>query len=244
MASLALLSTSSTPKLFNNLSDDEDEGPMCLMTKGTKVSNYTNPPSSPTSTSSEVENDLEEEEAQLKENMIKKFGKLGYKQIKKLMEKLEKKKEILREQEELLILEKERNLVLEESLAKKKDKVEKLATDLSLANDSNVRMSKDHALANDSLASLKNAHSELQERHSRLEDIYKNLEVNYSTLWESTKSNSKATLDSNASTSKGCSKCHNHDINACVTNLAKLEEAIKAKYANLQVEHTSWKEKP
>jgi len=33
------------------------------------------------------------------------------------MEKLEKKKEILREQEELLILENERNLVLEESLA-------------------------------------------------------------------------------------------------------------------------------
>ena len=77
--SLALLSTSSTPKLFNNLSDDEDEGPMCLMAKGTKVTNYANPPSSPTSTSSEVENDLEEEEAQLKENMIKKFGKLGYK---------------------------------------------------------------------------------------------------------------------------------------------------------------------
>ena len=54
------------------------------MVKGTKVSNYANPPSSPTSTSSEVENDLEEEEAQLKENMIKKFGKLGYKQIKNL----------------------------------------------------------------------------------------------------------------------------------------------------------------
>ena len=50
--------------------------------------------------------------------MIKKFSKLGYKQIKKLMEKLEKKKEILREQKELLILEKERNLALEESLAK------------------------------------------------------------------------------------------------------------------------------
>ncbi|XP_039811708.1 uncharacterized protein LOC120674620 [Panicum virgatum] len=161
--SLALLSTSSTPKLFNNLSDDEDEGPMCLMAKGTK----------------------------------------------------------------------ERNLVLEESLAKKKDKVEKLAMDLSLANNSNVRMSKDHALANDSLARLKNAYSELQERQSRLADIYKNLEVNHSTLWESTKSNSKATIDSNASTSKGFSKCHNHDINACVTNLAKLEEAIKAKDAQI-----------
>ena len=52
---------------------------MCLMAKETKVSNYANPPFSPTSTSSKVENDFEEEEAQLKENMIKKFGKLGYK---------------------------------------------------------------------------------------------------------------------------------------------------------------------
>ena len=161
--------------------------------------------------------------------MIKKFGKEGYKQIKKLVEKLEKKKEILREKEALLVLEKERNLSLEESLAKEKDKVEKLTTDLSLANDSNVRMSKDHALAKDSLASLTNVHSELQERHSRLEDINKDLEVSYSTLWESTKSSSKANLDSNASTSKGCSKCYNHDINACVTNLSKLEEAIKSK---------------
>ena len=64
----------------------------------------------------------------------------------------------------MLILEKERNLALEESLAKEKDKVEKLAMDLSLAKDSNLRMSKDHALANDSLANLKNANSELQER--------------------------------------------------------------------------------
>ena len=68
------------------------------MAKGTKITNYANPPSSPTSTCNELENDLDEEEAQLKENMIKKFGKLDYKQIKKLMEKLEKKKEILREQ--------------------------------------------------------------------------------------------------------------------------------------------------
>ena len=129
----------------------------------------------------------------------------------------------------MLILEKERNLALEESLAKEKDKVENLAMDLSLANDSNVRMSKDHALAKDSLASLKNVHSELQERHSCLEDIDTDLEVSYSTLWGSTKSSFKANLNSSASTSKGCSKCYNHDINACVTNLSKLEEAIKGK---------------
>ena len=37
----------------------------------------------------------------------------------------------------------------------------------------------------------------------------------------------------NISTSKGCSKCYKFDINACKTNLAKLEELIKAKYKQL-----------
>jgi hypothetical protein len=95
-------------------------------------------------------------------NMIKKFSKKGLKEIIKLLDKLEEKKEILHEQEDLLILEKERNLCLEKSLAEEKAKVEKLTTDLSLANDSNKRISKDYTLANESLASLKATHSELQ----------------------------------------------------------------------------------
>jgi hypothetical protein len=41
--------------------------------------------------------------------MIKQFSKKGYKEIKRLLEKLEKKKVSLHEQEDLLILEKERN---------------------------------------------------------------------------------------------------------------------------------------
>jgi hypothetical protein len=45
-------------------------------------------------------------------NMIKKFGRKGHKEIKNLLDKLEKKKEILHEQEDLIILEKERNLAL------------------------------------------------------------------------------------------------------------------------------------
>ncbi|XP_039834532.1 uncharacterized protein LOC120695316 [Panicum virgatum] len=36
-ASLALFTTSSTPRLFNNLSDDEDDHSMCLMAKGNKL---------------------------------------------------------------------------------------------------------------------------------------------------------------------------------------------------------------
>jgi hypothetical protein len=59
------------------------------------------------------------------------------------LEKLEKKKVSLHEQEDLLILENERNLALERRLAKDAAKVEKLTIDLSLANNSNKRMSKD-----------------------------------------------------------------------------------------------------
>jgi hypothetical protein len=49
------------------------------------------------------------------------------------------------------------------------------------------------------------------------------------TLWESTKGTPTATLNSSASTSKGCSICSNIDINALKTNHARLEEKIKSK---------------
>jgi uncharacterized protein (DUF3084 family) len=162
-------------------------------------------------------------------NMIKNFGKKGHKEIKKLWDKLGKKKEILLEQEDFLNLEKERNLALEKSLAEEKAKVEKLTMDLSLANDSNKWMSKDYTLANESLASLKATHSELQSSLSCLTEKYKNLEANYSSLWESTKATRLATLDSSASTSKGCFMCSNIDIHVLKTNHATLEERIKSK---------------
>jgi hypothetical protein len=133
----------------------------------------------------------------------------------------------------LLILEKERNLTLEKALAEEKVKVEKLAIDLSLANDSKERMSKETTLINQSLTSLKATHGELQESFSCLTTKYKCLEVSYNALWESTKTNSKATLDSNVSTSEGCSRCYKIDVQACITNLAKLENLIKAKDAQL-----------
>jgi hypothetical protein len=62
-----------------------------------------------------------------------------------------------------------------------------------------------------------------------LTEKYKTLEANYSILWESTKATPKETLDSSASTSKGCSICSNIDINALKTNHARLEEKIKSK---------------
>jgi hypothetical protein len=84
-------------------------------------------------------------------------------------------------------------------------------------------------LANESLASLKATHSELQSSFSCLTEKHKNLQANYSTLWESTKANPKATLDSSASTSKGCFIFSNIDINSLKTNHARLEERIKSK---------------
>src|SRR5207253_1927739 len=83
-----------------------------------------------------------------KDIMIKEFGMKGYKVIKKLMEKLEKREISLEMQEDLLVLEKERNLALETSLAKANEKVEELAKELSLANDSIEEKMIDIAKAN------------------------------------------------------------------------------------------------
>jgi hypothetical protein len=231
MATLAMEQGSSSPRLFNNNSDDEDDSHFCLMARGSKVSNSSTSSNLTTSSSSTPSNDIDnlDDEEEIEANMIKQFGKKGFKEIKRLMEKLEKKKGILHEQEDLLVLEKERNLALEKSLAEANAKVEKLSIDLSLANDSNKRMSKENTLANESLATLKSKNSELQESLSCLTVKFKDLEVNYNALWESTKAKPKATLDSNSSTSKGCSRCYKFDISAYETNLARLEEVVKGK---------------
>jgi DNA-binding PadR family transcriptional regulator len=112
--------------------------------KGTKVQES----STSSSTSSDAQNYLEDEEEQHRAYMIKECGKKSFKEIKKLMEKLEKKSECLNRQEDLLILEKQRNLALENTFAEEKAKIEKLVIDLSLANDSNQRMSKENTLIN------------------------------------------------------------------------------------------------
>ena len=225
--------SSSSSRLFPNMSsDDEDDAHHCFMARGTKVKNKSRHSSSKSSSSdndNDSDSDFEIDEPSIEECMIKKFGKKGFKEIKKLMKEVEKRDTSLSKQEDLLILMEERNRALEEELTKERQKIKKLGIDLSLTNDSHKRASKDLTLANEALAKLKSSYSELQNSFSCLEGKYKDLEVNYSVLWESTSSQSKVTLDSNASTSEGCSKCYKVDINACLTNLAKLKELNKAK---------------
>jgi hypothetical protein len=100
VANVAIQSTS-TSQLFTNLFDDSYT-PTCLMAKGDKVTLF----------SDDFTND-DDEQIAMKNKMIKEFGLNGYNVITKLMEKLDKRKATLDAQEDLLILEKERNLELQ-----------------------------------------------------------------------------------------------------------------------------------
>jgi small-conductance mechanosensitive channel len=94
------------------------------------------------------------------ESIFKGLSKNVMSKLKELMETIEGQ-ENPEKQEDLLILEKERNLELEELLAKEKEKVEKLTKELNLANSS--------------IASLENNNSMVQEKLSSLDESHKTL---------------------------------------------------------------------
>src|SRR6187455_3286294 len=119
VANVAIQSTSSA-QLFTNLQDDSYT-PTCLMAKGDKVTLFSNDFSN-----------HDDDQIAMKNKMIKEFGLNGYNVITKLMEKLDKRKEILDAQEDLLILEKERNLELQELLFNKDEMLEALTKEVSL----------------------------------------------------------------------------------------------------------------
>jgi hypothetical protein len=72
-----------------------------------------------------IDNDVDDQLA-MKNKMIKEFGLNGYNVITKLMKKLDKRKATLDAQEDLLILEKERNLELQGLLSNKGEMLEVL----------------------------------------------------------------------------------------------------------------------
>ena len=143
IASVAIHKATPTPCLFTNLSDDEDDNTLtCLMAKGRKV--QSDDPSS-----------SDDEEYSSKQNMIKEFGLNGYNVIKNLMKKLEKREMTLDKQEDLLILEKERNLALEKSLAEDREKMEELTRELSLAKTTIEEKDENLAKVNSSMDNLR-----------------------------------------------------------------------------------------
>ena len=79
----------------------------------------------------------------------------------------------------------------------------------------------DHAITKKANKSLKKKHCDLDEKH-------KELEMQFSILWDSNSHLTKAKETSTPSTSQGCGKCYNLDLNAYSTNLANMEAMRKA----------------
>jgi hypothetical protein len=63
----------------------------------------------------------------------------------------------------------------------------------------------------------------LKKKYCNLDEKHKELELQYNVLWDSSSHPSKAKDSSTPSTSQGCGKCYNLDLNAYSTNLANME---------------------
>ena len=64
-------------------------------------------------------------------------------------------------------------------------------------------------------------------KYCDLDEKHKELELQYSILWDSNSHPSKAKETSTPSTSQGCGKCYNIDLNAYFTNLSNMEPMKK-----------------
>ena len=83
----------------------------------------------------------------------------------------------------------------------------------------------DHAITKKANKALKKKYCDLDEKH-------KELEMQYGILWDSNSYLPKAKETSTPSTSQGCGKCFNLDLNAYSTNLANME-AMRKEIASL-----------
>ena len=78
----------------------------------------------------------------------------------------------------------------------------------------------DHAIT-------KKANNALKKKYCDLDEKHKELGLQYGILWDSNSHPSKAKETSTPSTSQGCGKCYNLDLNAYSTNIANMEAMRK-----------------
>jgi hypothetical protein len=175
VASIAIQRSTSTSRPFTNLTDDIDT-PTCLMAKGEKVHLFN------ASTFDGIN-----DEHSMKTKMISEFGLNGYNIITKLMEKLENRKATL-VQEDLLILEKERNLELQELIINKDEMLETLTKELSLVKVTLEEKNCELSCAKTSFVGLANAKEALETNLSCLKVQSQELQVQLDTLKTTTTS--------------------------------------------------------
>jgi hypothetical protein len=128
------------------------------------------------------------------------FCKYHKSMIKGLMKQARVRDELFEQQEELLFQERKSNDELKKLLALEKSMVEKLDQKL--------------ALSKETACSLKSSIGALQGQHDVLQKTHQDLEVQFDALSSSTSNTSSDTEAPKASTSKGCERCYNLDINA------------------------------
>ena len=81
-------------------------------------------------------------------------------------------------------------------------------------------------------ALTRKANVALSDKYCGLVGRNEHLEQQYNLLWESTSHSSNAKDTTSPSTSQGCGKCYNLDLNAYSTNLANMK-AMRKKIARL-----------
>jgi hypothetical protein len=138
--------------------------------------------------------------------------------ITKLMEDLESVQAELEFREETLIQQEDLYIASKEALALERSEVESLHKALT-------KEQGDHAITKKENIALKKKYCDLNEKH-------KELELQYNVLWDSNSHPSKAKDASIPSTSQGCEKYYNLDLNAYSTNLANME-AMRKEIARL-----------
>jgi chromosome segregation ATPase len=103
-----------------------------------------------------------DDEYSMKNKTINEFGLNGYNVITKLMEKLEKRKATLDTHEDLLILEKERNLELQGLISNKDEMLEVLTKEMSSVKVTTKDKENEISCAKTSIVNLENAKEALE----------------------------------------------------------------------------------
>jgi hypothetical protein len=106
----------------------------------------------------------------------------------------------------------------QDTLRSERSELEALRLEVSQAESVIATLKEDLAASQAQCNSLKSRNEELEEQ--------------YSLIWSSTSHPSEINGDSSASTSKGCDKCYNIDLDSFATNLANME-ALKKEIARL-----------
>ena len=146
--------------------------------------------------------------------------------------KMDELEETLESQEELLRLERETSKTLDKDLAYERKENKRIKDSLK-TNDNillGVRelltsekekvndLTKKYSLVEDTNANLRSENAKLQESFTSLQAIHKALEVEHNTTRESNSKASEKSSSSIPSTSNGCVRCYNIDIQTCATN--------------------------